>query len=219
MFNVLIHSSGTAWETDQLMRIPRERFKEAADSEAASVTANKPKSLKSVEEIQTLLMYERDSSGPNVEMVRYGFLQNIKATSHEILFTFVEEGRFKRKDVYEFADRFGISNFMLCRTHWTIKDAGIPTALMSRLIPTYDVVFSFAGENRKFVKQVADHLKAKGVRIFYDEYEQAKLWGKNLAEHFGMIYRQSAHYCVMFISEAYIKKMWQSNGKKCRKLF
>jgi hypothetical protein len=85
---------------------------------------------------------------------------------------------------------------------------------MKRLIPTYDVVFSFAGENRKFVKQVADYLKAKDVRIFYDEYEQAKLWGKNLAEHFGMIYRRSAHYCVMFISEAYVRKMWTTHERR-----
>lgn len=53
-----------------------------------------------------------------------------------------------------------------------------------------------------------------GIRIFYDEYEQVKLWGKNLADHFGIIYRRSGHYCVMFISEAYMRKMWTRHERQ-----
>jgi hypothetical protein len=44
----------------------------------------------------------------------------------------------------------------------------------------YDVCLSFAGEDRAYVKQVADALNVKGVRVFYDKYETAELWGKEL---------------------------------------
>lgn len=48
---------------------------------------------------------------------------------------------------------------------------------------TYEVVLSFAGEDRDYVEQVADILKTNQVSLFYDDYEEASLWGKNLVEH------------------------------------
>jgi hypothetical protein len=47
----------------------------------------------------------------------------------------------------------------------------------------YDVCFSFAGEDREYVEKVAANLIALGVRVFYDRYEQAVLWGKDLYVH------------------------------------
>jgi hypothetical protein len=44
----------------------------------------------------------------------------------------------------------------------------------------YDIALSFAGEDRPYVQQVADELTRQGVRVFYDEFEQDKLWGTNL---------------------------------------
>jgi len=75
-------------------------------------------------------------------------------------------------------------------------------------MPSYDIVFSFAGEDRKYVEQVADYLRAQSVKVFYDEYEQIHLWGKDLAEHLELVYRRSGQYCVIFISKYYVKKMW-----------
>src|SRR5262245_26065603 len=116
MFNVLVQANSTAWETDQLMRMRRNRFNEYSDSEGDAIRANKPESLKLLEAVPTLLMYERGTTGPNTNIVRYGFLRNIKATPTEIQFTFSEEGRFRLRDVHEFADRFGMDNFVLGHT-------------------------------------------------------------------------------------------------------
>jgi len=58
----------------------------------------------------------------------------------------------------------------------------------------YDVALSFAGQDRRYVTQVAEQLKLRGIRVFYDEYEQADLWGKNLYDHLSKVYRQSAKY-------------------------
>lgn len=42
----------------------------------------------------------------------------------------------------------------------------------------YDVCLSFAGEQRWYVDEVAAQLKQRGVRLFYDRYEQANLLGQ-----------------------------------------
>ena len=47
----------------------------------------------------------------------------------------------------------------------------------------YEVVLSFAGEDRTYVEQVAGFLRERDVRCFYDRYEDVTLWGKDLAEH------------------------------------
>jgi hypothetical protein len=72
----------------------------------------------------------------------------------------------------------------------------------------YDIAFSFAGENRSVVEIVAQELKAAGVRVFYDAFEQVRLLGKDLVSHFAEIYRNRAEYCAMFISEPYVRKAW-----------
>jgi hypothetical protein len=80
--------------------------------------------------------------------------------------------------------------------------------------PEFDVCFSFAGEDRAYVEQVAAKLKSFGVAVFYDRYEQAELWGKDLYVHLDEVYRIKARYCVIFISENYVKKLWTSHERR-----
>jgi len=216
MFNVLISADGTAWETDQLMRMDVNRFKEYSDgTEAKSVSIEKAATLRALEQVPALLMYERGTEGPNADIVRYGYLRDIKVVPlKELVFRFNEEGRFPRSVVQEFAVRLGIEYWEQNRTHWAIKDAGIPRAMLDKLQRSYDVVFSFAGEDRSYVEQAADYLLSKDVKIFYDRYEEASLWGKDLAEHFDFIYRLSGQYCVIFISKHYAEKMWTRHERR-----
>src|SRR6266699_5456033 len=44
----------------------------------------------------------------------------------------------------------------------------------------YEVALSFAGEDRPYASQLANILRRRGVRFFFDEYEKYTLWGKNL---------------------------------------
>lgn len=78
----------------------------------------------------------------------------------------------------------------------------------------YEVVLSFAGEDRVYVEAVSEYLKKSNVNIFYDKYEEATLWGKDLVEHLDKVFRGSARYCVMFISNHYAEKMWPSHERK-----
>ncbi len=78
----------------------------------------------------------------------------------------------------------------------------------------YEVALSFAGEDREYVEQTAKALKCKGIRAFYDRYEVAMLWGKDLYAHLDDIYRQRSNYTVMFISKHYAKKLWTNHERK-----
>jgi AbiJ N-terminal domain 3/TIR domain len=82
------------------------------------------------------------------------------------------------------------------------------------LADSYEVVLSFAGEERSYVEKVANFLRSRGVILFYDEHEEASLWGKNLHEHFHEIYSGSARYCVMFISKHYAAKAWPVHERR-----
>ncbi len=53
-------------------------------------------------------------------------------------------------------------------------------ALQENKMKKYHVALSFAGEDRKYVEEVANELRSKGVKVFYDKFEETKLWGKDL---------------------------------------
>ncbi len=77
----------------------------------------------------------------------------------------------------------------------------------------YDVALSFAGEDREFVESVANRLKSKDIRVFYDKYEQTNLWGKDLYVHLDKIYRIMSRFCVIFISKYYKNKLWTNHER------
>lgn len=72
----------------------------------------------------------------------------------------------------------------------------------------YDVVLSFAGEDRRYAEHLAKLLKLGGYLVFYDKYEQAELWGKDLYVHLSSVYKDQGRYCVIFLSKHYARKLW-----------
>lgn len=78
----------------------------------------------------------------------------------------------------------------------------------------YIVALSFAGEDRAYAEKLAGILNDNNISVFYDSYEQADLWGKDLYQHLQKIYRDSARYCVVFLSEQYAKKLWTKHELK-----
>ncbi|WP_025743565.1 TIR domain-containing protein [Aquimarina pacifica] len=77
----------------------------------------------------------------------------------------------------------------------------------------YDVALSFAGENRAYVEEVANSLRLRGVKVFYDLFEETNLWGKNLYEYLSEIYQNRARYTVLFISGFYNQKVWTNHER------
>lgn len=78
----------------------------------------------------------------------------------------------------------------------------------------FHVALSFAGEDRVYVDAVANALQAEGVDVFYDKFEEVDLWGKDLYTHLSDVYQNRAVFTVMFVSDAYRKKLWTNHERK-----
>jgi hypothetical protein len=82
------------------------------------------------------------------------------------------------------------------------------------VVPHFDVAVTFAGEDRVYVDRVVTRLRDGGVRVFYDEDEQARLWGRNLLEVLVDTYRSRAFRVLMFTSAAYARKKWPTQERR-----
>lgn len=78
----------------------------------------------------------------------------------------------------------------------------------------YQVALSFAGEQRAYVREVARHLAARGISVFYDEIQSVELWGRDLAEAFHEAFERQSDLVVMFISQAYVEKPWPRHERR-----
>lgn len=78
----------------------------------------------------------------------------------------------------------------------------------------YHIALSFAGEDRDYVEKVAYDLRNHGVDVFYDKFEETKLWGKDLYTYLRDIYQNKALYTVIFVSEAYRDKLWSNHERE-----
>ncbi len=208
MFNIIVSGISNSLETDGPMRIPADRFTMGSGSEGQNISRENAQSLGLLSNTPALLMYERGMQGPHVTEVRYGQINQVQIVQREAVFRFTEIGRLSLSEMTEDAMHVGMLAWEFTHTHWAIKDGDIPVSVLRKVKKTYDVVLSFAGENRPYVEAVASILSANGLRVFYDVQEQVDLWGHNLAERLPEIYSRQGLYCVMFISSHYAEKMW-----------
>ena len=81
-------------------------------------------------------------------------------------------------------------------------------------VDSYDIALSFAGEDRAYVEMVADQLRGRSVSVFYDRYNEADLWGKDLYTHLVDVYRKRAKFTLMFISKHYREKLWSNHERR-----
>ena len=72
----------------------------------------------------------------------------------------------------------------------------------------FDIALSFAGEHRAVAENIAQELKQSNVSLFYDKFEQSKLWGKRLSKHFQEVYGPKTRFVVVLISKEYPVKDW-----------
>ena len=72
----------------------------------------------------------------------------------------------------------------------------------------YDVAISFAGPDRAHARRLSEKIQDQGAKVFYDEFEQVNLWGKDLYQHLQKVYRDKAAFCVIFLSKDYQSRAW-----------
>lgn len=76
----------------------------------------------------------------------------------------------------------------------------------------YDVALSFAGEDRGHVRELAKRIQTAGYSVFFDEFEE--FWGQDLSAKLHDVYSKQSKYCVIFVSEHYLKKPWTNLERK-----
>jgi hypothetical protein len=77
----------------------------------------------------------------------------------------------------------------------------------------FDVALSYATEDRDYVQRIAGPLRENGVRIFYDEYFTADLWGQDLYTALDEVYRKRARFAIVFVSYHYVSKPWTQHER------
>lgn len=72
----------------------------------------------------------------------------------------------------------------------------------------FDFAFSFAGEDRDIVDNIAKCLKEKNYSVFYDLDFQHELLGQDLYSFLRDIYKNKGKFVVCFLSNHYKQKIW-----------
>lgn len=86
--------------------------------------------------------------------------------------------------------------------------AAKPLAIHSTPRYRYDVVLSYAGEDRAFAAAIHDALRNREIEVFYDDAERSSTWGGTLPDRLQEIYETMARHCLIIVSSAYKSKPW-----------
>jgi hypothetical protein len=78
----------------------------------------------------------------------------------------------------------------------------------------YDVALSFVGEDRDPARELAKRLQTRGYSVFFDEFKEADLWGASLSDTLKQVYENDSRFCVMFISQHYVRKPWTNHERR-----
>lgn len=78
----------------------------------------------------------------------------------------------------------------------------------------YDVAISFAGTEREKAETLAKAVREAGFSVFYDGFYPEKLWGKDLVVFFDNVYRKQSRYCLIFLSQEYLNRMWTIHERR-----
>lgn len=137
MFNLLIAGHSEMWET-QPYSIGLGRFKEYSGHEAAAIDPARPESLRRLDDVPALLMYEVGAGGPHARVVRHGRIRNIVRRGSELTFVFEldeHHAYLDRSRVLSVSDQLGMDQFEQHRTHWAVKDGELPPDLIATGTP------------------------------------------------------------------------------------
>lgn len=144
------------------------------------------------------------------------FFQFLEICLHPLVVESEEEANALAADLNKFLEKDGYRLVITLRISGRAVFSAVNLEAAKHVtedLDVYEIVLSFAGEEREYVERVADYLRERDVLCFYDRYEDVTLWGKDLAEHLHKVY-SSARFCVMFISRSYAEKVWTTHERR-----
>jgi hypothetical protein len=209
VFSVIVAGNDEAWEGAQPYRMDATRFNEYSESDGDKIEIKRPMSLRRLNGTQAVLLYEHVCISPANLVARGGTISRVTIENGEMVFRFADSSRTLRDDLLA-RDILRLKAFELSRTHWAIKNGHLPEDIAPVPSPQarFDVLLSYASEQRDYVRQVSIALHAKGVEAFFDQDFQAQLWGKHLGEVFPRIFGNYGKHCIVFVSKDYVSKVW-----------
>jgi hypothetical protein len=72
----------------------------------------------------------------------------------------------------------------------------------------YDAAISYASEDKTIAKELAERMKLKQIRVFFDEFYKADLWGKSLSARFRESFGENTEFVLVLLSKHYAVKNW-----------
>ncbi len=118
------------------MRMDADRFKEySGGKEADAISLGKPETLELLNNTPALVLYENNTAGKNADVVRYGLLRDVQFNKRYILFRLEQQVAIPRERLNTFSSRLGLETLELNRTHWAVKEGGIPAAFLAGVGP------------------------------------------------------------------------------------
>lgn len=81
----------------------------------------------------------------------------------------------------------------------------------------FEIAISFAGENRKLAKYLAEQFEAIDVPVFYDEYYESNYLGKAWSKEFERIFLRDSRFVVCLLDKYHKEKIWPTFERDCFK--
>jgi hypothetical protein len=225
MYNLLISFDSEAWNGDPYI-LEVDRCIEYTDEKITEKYSDlSPAQIDEIIQIPCIFAYEKQCH----KDPKFGFIHKIVKRQGQglvkIHYEIIHLDKFlTQSDLEEMHIELDIHVWEYNRTHWAIKDVNLTEELNAKginLLPyinrnsyEYGVAISFAGEDREYAQALAEALKSRGLKVFYDHYEKSTLWGKNLYTYLSNIYQNKARYCVIFLSKHYAAKVWTNHERE-----
>lgn len=77
----------------------------------------------------------------------------------------------------------------------------------------FDVAFSFSGDHRVYVEQVAKGLRRRGYRVFYDQLLRAQIIGQDLITYLQEVYGRRSAMVAAFVSQQWTERPWPGHER------
>lgn len=94
------------------------------------------------------------------------------------------------------------------------KDCGFRDDIETK---EFEIALSFAGENRKLAKYIAEQFEQIDVTVFYDELYESNYLGKAWSKEFERIFLTDSRYVVCLLDSFHKEKIWPTFERDCFK--
>lgn len=78
----------------------------------------------------------------------------------------------------------------------------------------FDIALSFSGDHRAYVAEVAEGLRRRGFRVFYDQYRRAELLGQDLVVYLQNVYSHRSAMVAAFVSEQWASRPYPRHERE-----